>query len=139
MQASYTMPEHLLMIGGLTSIATQANHRFAIASALDTPNNELHILNYNDESNKLSLHEKHALPDGSVTCLSAAPLNETLLLCAFKHKCVLFELRKDLQTKQTLLNEDNVHSIVWEENENSKEQKVILGCENTVKVFDIQR
>jgi hypothetical protein len=99
MQATYTLPEHLQVMGGMTALACTGQHKFAVASGM-AKRNELQVLQYVEEQNKVVLSKSYQLGDQSVQCLSGAPTNERILASAFMDNVTLFELsEKELTNK----------------------------------------
>jgi hypothetical protein len=55
---------------------------FGLASGIETDQNELHIVQYHEESNKITLHQKYEVKNGAVQALAASPFQESLLAAA---------------------------------------------------------
>ena len=120
MQASYSLPEGLQQTGGLASLACQTAHRFALASSSLTGKNEVHIVDYADESNKVTVYKTFEV-ENPVYCLSASPVNESQILAAYKDTVEFYSSLQNpkLEPKATI-QVSEVHSLVWEENESSQ-------------------
>lgn len=53
MQASYTLPESLQIVGGMCSVASSSEHLFLLGSGCASEQNELHLIQYQEDANKI--------------------------------------------------------------------------------------
>ena len=121
MQASYTLPEGLQQTGGLAALACQTAHRFALASSslVAGRKNEVHIVDYADDSNKVSVHKTFEV-EKPVFCLSASPVNESRILAAYTDTIEFYGSLASAKLEAAATVEvREAHSLVWEESDSN--------------------
>jgi hypothetical protein len=143
-------------------LADTENHRFLIGTNSFKRDNEIHLINYSEDSNRIDQEAVFTF-DGAnseVLSLSSSPYNRDIFAAGLQnvkdggHFVALYDItdvketskevdRKTLKTKLQLggdLHKQNIHSIVWEDvevNEGYTAKELVTADSDGIVVWDL--
>jgi len=149
-------------------MADTENHRFLLGTNSFKRENEIHLINYSEDSNRIDQEAVFSFDNGNseIWSISASPYNKDVFACGShnvkddSNSLNLFDLSSSLETskdfnkkilkpKLTLgkdLHRSNIHSLVWEDCEPSSSgvggcsqpKEIISADSEKAVVYDLQ-
>jgi len=125
-------------------MADTESHRFLIGTNSFKRENEIHLINYSEDSNRIDQEAVFTFDDGNseVLSMSSSPYNRDIFVCGLHntkegsgHYVALFNMNEVKDTSKDLdrktlkilklglgggLHQHNIHSILWEDAEVSE-------------------
>lgn len=140
-----------------------ASHRFLVATNSHKKENEVHLLHYSEDSNRIDQEAVFSLDNGDaeIWSMSASPYNKEVFACGLSYKGVdestshkvavldmseVLEASKDFDKKKIRAKVEldghtsTIHSIQWEDQEASEgftAKELVTGDSNGVIVWDL--
>lgn len=144
-------------------MADTENHRFLLGTNSFKRENEIHMINYSEDSNRIDQEAVFSFDNGNseIWSISASPYNKDVFTCGShnvkdgSNSLNLFDLssshetskdfnKKVLKPKLTLgkdLHNSNIHSLVWEDCEasvGSQPKEIVSADSEKAVVYDLQ-
>jgi hypothetical protein len=134
-------------------------HRFLIGTNSHKKENELHLIAYSEDSNRIDQEAIFSIDNGNseILSLSSCPANPSLFACGLSetnsvkgvHKVGIYGMgevlepskefdKKKLKTKAELQGHISpVHSVLWEEETNMISKEIISADNDSVMIWDL--
>eukprot|EP00347_Sterkiella_histriomuscorum_P005151 403357700 len=163
----YSLPENLFSRAMCAVMADQSSHRFLVGTNSYKKENEVHLINYSEDSNRIDQESVFQIENGEIWTLSSSPYDRNVFACGLQstkegqndHVVNLYDIqevkeshkdfdKKCLKVKSQLkassesqAHQNQIHSIQWEDTEYSEGQiskELVTADNDRINIWDLK-